>query len=114
MKFEQTWSVLHLGYEVKNWLWDTMLASHVLDNRQGISGLKFQVFVRFGAVDYSSEINEYLTSKDKKSGNTVNRIDELIKTEGGRRKLLVYNGMDSIFEYKLAMRQMAELEYNKI
>ena len=60
-------------------------------------------------VDYASWISPYLEAKDKKNGNAVNHIDELVATEEGRRKLLTYCGMDAIFEYKLAMLQMKQL-----
>jgi uracil-DNA glycosylase family 4 len=106
MKFEHTWSHNILNCEVKNWIWDTMLATHVIDNRYGVTGLKFQAYVQFGVIEYDSGVSEYLKGKDKKNANAVNRIDELIKSEAGRNKLLTYCGMDSLFEYRLAMQQM--------
>lgn len=109
MKFEHTWSQNVLGVEVKNWLWDTMLASHVLDNRPKITGLKFQAYVQFGVIDYSSDILPFLRSKDSKNANSVNQIEDLIKTRSGMNKLLTYCGMDSIFEFRLAMKQMEKL-----
>jgi DNA polymerase len=109
MKFEHAWSYNMLGVEVKNWVFDTMLASHVLDNRPDICGLKLQVFLNFGVTDYDSEIAPYLSSVDKQNGNAVNRIDELVKTEAGKRKLLIYNGMDSLFEFRLAQLQMKRI-----
>ena len=51
MKFEETWSRVRLRQPVKNWIWDTMLAAHLLDNRTGITSLKFQTFVAFGVAD---------------------------------------------------------------
>lgn len=111
MKFEDTWSRVLLNCEVKNWLWDTMLATHVLDNRPDITGLKFQVYVNFGLADYSSGVSEYLKSVDSKDGNAVNKISELIKTGSGRHRALVYCGMDSLFEYRLALMQMKALGF---
>jgi len=109
MAFEDTWTYYMMDTTVRNWLWDPMIATHVLDNRSDICGLKFQVFVRFGLPDYSSNVSDYLKSKDSKNGNSVNRILELIRTEKGRRDLLVYNGLDSLFERKLAIKQMKAL-----
>jgi DNA polymerase len=109
IKFEDTWSFNILGYRPNNWIWDTMLASHVLDNRPGICGLKFQSFVRFGVLGYDDEVSPFLKATDNKNGNAVNRITDLIKTEAGRRKLLIYCGIDSLLEYRLAMAQMKEM-----
>jgi hypothetical protein len=105
ISFEETWSVVRLKQSVENWEWDTMLASHTLDNRDGVTGLKFQTYVQFGVVDYSSEIDPYLKPADKKNGNAINRIFDLLKLPGGEDKLLLYNGLDVIYTYRLAMIQ---------
>ena len=105
MKFEHAWSLVRLRVEVLNWIWDTMLASHVYDNRPGITGLKYQTYVQFGIMDYSSEVAPYLQAVDNTNGNGLNRILELVEKPGGKHKLLTYCGMDSIFEYRLAMKQ---------
>ena len=108
MKFEDTWTKVRLRATVKNWLWDTMLATHLLDNRPGVTGLKFQTYVQFGIVDYASEISPYLESNNK-NANALNRIFELLELPGGREKLLRYGGLDAIFEYRLAMLQRNEI-----
>jgi len=108
MKYEMTWTETILGYSVKNWEWDSMQAAHILDNRGGVTGLKFQVYVNFGISDYSSEIKPYLES-EKKNANVKNRIEELITTESGKQKLLLYGGLDSLYEYKLAIKQRKEI-----
>lgn len=109
MKYEDTWSRNFFNCEVANWLWDPMLAAHVIDNRPDITGLKFQAYVNFGLADYDSEVAPFLKARDAKNANAINRIDELIKNESGRRKLLTYCGIDSLMEYRLAMKQMEEL-----
>ena len=111
MKFEHTWSVVRLNTEVVNWHFDTMLASHTLDNREGVTGLKFQTYVQFGIVDYDSEINPYLRAEDEKNGNSINRIMELVEQPGGSEKLLRYCAMDSIYEYRLAKLQTSIIKY---
>lgn len=105
MKFEESWSLVRLGTRVKGWEWDSMVAAHLLDNRTGITSLKFQVFVNFGIPDYDSEVSKYLMAKDPKNGNSMNTIKDLISTKSGERKLLKYCGLDSIYEYRLAEKQ---------
>ena len=108
MKFEDTWENVINGITVNNWVWDTMQAGHVLDNRPGITGLKFQAYVNFGVVDYDSEIEKYLHG-DPKNANSVNKIMELVSTEEGLRKVMTYCGLDALFEYKLAIKQMEQM-----
>jgi uracil-DNA glycosylase len=110
LKYEHTWSRVILKAKVRGWLWDTMLAAHVLDNRRGSNGLKFLVYTNFGVIDYTNKIDGYLESEDKKNANSVNRIRELIKTEQGKQDLLTYCGLDTIYEYHLARIQMKQLK----
>lgn len=98
MKFEHRWSKSQVGVSVRNWYWDTMLAAHVLDNRKGVTGLKHQAFVKFGINSYNDHIEFLLKSKNGR----YNRIHEIDIYD-----LLIYNGMDSLLEYKLAKRQMS-------
>lgn len=109
MKFEHAWSKSKLGIEVTPWVWDTMIASHVLDNRSGICGLKFQAYVRFGIVDYSSDIAPFFQSIEDSNANSRNKIFDLLKKPGGKKKLLTYCGYDSIYEYRLAEIQRMNL-----
>jgi len=110
MKFEHTWSLVKLKTEVKNWQYDSMLASHLLDNRQSITSLKFQAFVLLGADDYSSEIEPYLKSGSK-NGNAFNRIEELIETAEGKRRLLTYCALDSIYEFRISQIQQKIMDF---
>jgi uracil-DNA glycosylase family 4 len=109
MKFEHVWTKVRLGVEVKGWYWDTMVCAHVIDNRPGITSLKFQTYVVFGIVDYDSEISPYLKAKDEKSGNSINNIMELLTIPEKKEKLLRYNGFDSINEYRLAEWQINQM-----
>lgn len=108
MKFEQKWTKDRLRTDIENWQWDSMIAAHILDNRSGVTGLKFQTYVRFGVVDYASEITPYLRGKD---GTGFNKVMELVETTEGREKLLQYCALDSHYEYLLAQLQMKELGY---
>lgn len=110
MKYEHIWSQVRLKTQVKGWDFDTMLAGHVLDNRPRISGLKFQTYINFGIIDYSSKVDKYLHAGD--SGNDKNKIEELVSTEEGLNDLLTYNAYDSIYELRLANMQIQEMNYN--
>lgn len=103
LKFEERWTRKHLGITVKNWGWDTMLAAHALDSRKGITGLKFQAFVRLGLEDYSVRIKPFLESAEKR-GNSKNTI-----RKANLDDLLVYNCLDSLVEYKIAQLQRKEM-----
>ena len=52
MKFDDRWSRRVLGTPVRNWLWCSMQAAHVLDNRRGICGLKFQAAYPTSVVEH--------------------------------------------------------------
>lgn len=102
MKFEHQWSRNVLGVNVRGWVLDTMIASHIIDNRSGVTGLKFQAYANFGIGDYSSHISKYLQSDN---GEGFNRIEEADQEE-----LFKYCGMDALLQYKLAKRQIAKKE----
>ena len=103
--YEETWSKEIIGTNVNNWKWCSMNNAHILDNRPGITGLKFQTYVNFGVADYDSNINPYLISDPKLGANAFNSIQKLL-TEGKGDELLKYNALDSLFGYKLTKRQM--------
>lgn len=105
LKFEHTWTYNILGYEVKNWAWDTMLATHILDNRPDISGLKFQTYVNFGVAGYDEEVEPYLKGEDKKNSNSINKLLSIPIGSDLWKKVLIYCGEDSLFTYKLASKQ---------
>jgi uracil-DNA glycosylase family 4 len=100
LKFEERWTRTILGHSVKNWKWDTMIAAHVLNNVPGITSIKFQSFVLLGTLPYDDHIKSFLKASDK-SVSKLNRIHEL-----DLKDLLLYNGLDSLLEYKVGMKQM--------
>ena len=63
MKFEDRWTRRMLGHGIRNLVWDTMQAAHVLDNRPEITSVKFQAFVRLGVARYDQRIKPYLESR---------------------------------------------------
>lgn len=102
MKFENRWSQAN-GFKVGNWLWDTMLQSHTIDQRRGITSIKFQAFIRLGQEDYDSHLKPMLQSQIK-GGNEVNQVSAI-----DAHQLLLYCGLDSYLEYEVAKRQMVEM-----
>lgn len=99
IKFEERWTKAQLKTRVRNWWWDTMLAAHWMDNRAGITSIKFQAFVLLGTPSYDDSIKAFLKGKGA-SANSENRIKEAYLGD-----LLKYCGMDSLVEYQVAMKQ---------
>lgn len=106
MKYEETWSLVRLGTRVKGWMWDTMIATHILDNRSGITGLKFQTYVRFGIIDYSSHLDKWLVAVDDKNANSLNRLTEFVSSESNKKELMKYCALDTVHTYRLASLQL--------
>jgi DNA polymerase I-like protein with 3'-5' exonuclease and polymerase domains len=71
---------------------DTMLATHVIDERGGCTSLDFQNLVRFGLPKYNKKVKKYLEIKNKNDKkNTIHLCnpDDLIQ----------YSGLDSITSF---------------
>lgn len=102
IKFESRWIRKKTGIWVNNWQWDGMLGAHWEDNRRGITGLKFQSFVRLGFDSYNDAIEPYLKAKNS---NERNRIDEI-----DLKQLLVYCGFDSLLEHKICQMQRGKMK----
>ena len=105
LKHENRWTIFTFGHGVVNWLWDTMIGTHMLDNRPGgICSLKFQAYVNLGAEAYDDHINQFLRGKGEDGRINVAR-DEINLNE-----LLLYCGVDSYLEFLLARKQMRQLK----
>lgn len=102
MKFEDRHTRKEFGEEVKNWKWDVVTNAHILDNRKGVTGVKFQSFVLFGLPSYNDHLESYLRSE---GGNTPNRIHKIDMDE-----LCLYCGIDSLIEYKIYERQRSQFK----
>lgn len=102
MKFEDRWTRKMLGHGIRSWYWDTMLAAHILDNREGICSVKFQAFVLCGVKAYNEHIEPFLDSGKHKHLNRIKELDI--------KDLLLYGGMDSKVEYEVAKRQIKLME----
>lgn len=103
MKFEERWTRCKLKCRVRNWDVDTMLLSHVLDNRKDITSIKFQAFVKLGQEAYDDHIKPFLQSR-KRGGYEENRIKDC-----DLQDLLLYCAMDSLLEWKVAKQQKKEM-----
>jgi len=106
MKFEDRWTRYFLRHPVRNWYWDTMIAAHVLDNRDGITSVKFQAFVQCGVKCWDEHVDKYLESGKSKHLNRIRELD--------LRDLLRYCGMDSRTEWEVCKRQVRQMERQNI
>jgi uracil-DNA glycosylase family 4 len=97
LKFEDRWSFKLLNVQVNNWIHDTMVSAHIVDNRRGICSLSFQGFVNLGIGSYSNHISPLLYQKRSYAKNRIMDID--------LEQLLFYNGLDSYITYHLAVKQ---------
>ncbi len=104
MKFDGAWVHEKLGVPVAKWGWDSYLAAHILDNRDGITGLKFQTAVQFGIFNYDGDCAKFLKATDEEDeahgANGINRIDE-----APLEALLKYVAMDAVYTMRLSMIQ---------
>lgn len=97
MRFEHRWVWRHLGIQVRNWQWDTLLGAHWRDCQHGLCGLKFQAFVRLGVPDYASHLDALMKGIDSNSPNQLHRADP--------HDLMLYNGLDALYEVLVAKHQ---------
>lgn len=98
ISMENKWSKKILGVEIKKWHWDTMNFSHIQDNREKFTSLNFQVFRRWG-YKYGKDMDKY--KKESKDG--FNSMDSAPIVD-----LLTYNGLDSLFTFRLYKEQIKE------
>jgi hypothetical protein len=105
VKYEDTWSVICLGTEIKNPIWDTMQCMHMIDNRPDITSLKFSAYVTYGLAPYDAEMKQYLKADkalvEKHGANAINNIDK-----APIKPMLKYCSTDSLMSYRVAMWQM--------
>lgn len=78
-KFEYVWTKVKLGFEITPVYWDTMLASHIIDMREGITGLKMQGYLQFGDAGYEKVTKKLLgpVEKQKKGRKNTNALNWL-------------------------------------
>jgi len=93
-KFEEAWTRVLFRHPVNNWVWDTMLSKHILDERQEKKSLAFQVFENTG--------EEYKDMVDVKNFAS-NPLENQVK----------YSGLDSRFTILIASNHAKELKRRK-
>ena len=109
MMYEDLWTRERLGVQTQNWVLDTIQSAHILDQRPGITGLKFQTYVQSGLIDYSSHISEYLSTplnaaEAEMGANGFNRI-----SLAPPKQVMIYCGVDCIGTYRLALHHINKL-----
>lgn len=102
--FELSWSVNVAKAQLEGLFWDTRIASHIIDNRTGVVGLKFQAFQKWGIEEdvYNKQTDKYIKSDDKSKPNRI--------FEAPIDLLLEYNGKDSFYTYQLYLIQKDEIK----
>jgi uracil-DNA glycosylase family 4 len=110
IKFEHNWTKNRYGITINNWIWDSMLAAHQLDNRSRITNLKFQIYMNFGVLIKDEDVGKFIYEKDP-SGNGFNFVYDLLAESDGEERLLRHVALDAYWEYRLAKKQMKELDY---
>lgn len=103
-QFENLWSNEFIG-EVKGWYWDTMLTSHIIDNRSKFTNLDLQVYINFGERPYSDSVKKYLKSGKGTEFNTIEKAP--------LKDLLEYNAKDTLFTFELYEKQVEYLASSK-
>lgn len=96
IQMEDLWSKIILGIEPRGWIHDTMVFSHIEDEREGYTSLDFQTFVNWG-IEYGEEVSPF---KPFIEGTHFNRIHEC-----PLHKLLLYGGGDAFFTQQLFLKQ---------
>lgn len=114
LQFEDLWSRVILDVPVDGAEWCTMNNQHIIDNTEGITGLKWQAWERYGIVGYDDEFERYVSGvltqqerdagKKRASSHHFNRVHEM-PLEG----LLLYGGYDGIIESWLFDDQRQEI-----
>lgn len=97
LQYEERWTLAKLGCPVRNWHHDTMLAAHLLDNRPGVAGLKFQAFALLGWPSYDDHVHPYLVSPGSNEPNKVFECDVW--------DLCLYCGLDAVLEVLVFRKQ---------
>jgi uracil-DNA glycosylase family 4 len=102
LKMEDPWTRKIFGVQAQNWIFDSMVAAHVIDSRDKYTGLNFQLYLNFGIYPYDKFVKEYLTDSDKEGFNKVNHCN--------LEDLLEYGGLDSWGGYNLSYKLMVDLQ----
>jgi len=97
VKFEDIWSRNILGVVPEGWVWDSMIAAHILNEAPGTTRLKVQTFLNFGYIGYEEEVAPHMKGRGEFNINTLEEVDFPVL---GR-----YNALDSYFTNLLFKKQ---------
>ena len=100
IKFEDSWTRNILGVRPTNWLWDTMITAHLIDNRRKYTGLKFQSYIHFGIEPYDKGVSKFLKAASNSHHNNVDKAP--------LGELLYYNCLDTLLGWRLYEKQQEE------
>ena len=101
-KFELMHTKQNIKANINGKIWDTQLATHIINNKQGITSLKFQSYVNLGIIDYSNHLSKYLVGEGSSGLNQVEQAP--------RKELLKYNALDALYTYYLFEDQFGTFE----
>lgn len=109
MDFENSWTKERgSGKWINNWEWDTCLAAHCIDSHKP-TNQKFYVYVYLGILNYDNSVDKYLKANKKdvkrRGANAFNNIKKANLDD-----VLLYNGQDSLFCYKIFELQVTKLK----
>ena len=102
MGFENVWSRVRGGGASPNFVWDTMLAAHVLNNKSAVS-LKFLTYVNFGIAGFDHEIDRYIKAKSLPKEGSANDFNSM--RQAPQELLLTYNAKDALYTFLLYEKQ---------
>jgi len=69
------WTKVKLGFDIFPLYWDTMIAAHIIDMRDGVVGLKMQGYLQFGDAGYEKVTKKLLgpiKPTKRKNTNAIN------------------------------------------
>lgn len=110
LQFEKLWSKYIVGTDGNNWFWDTRIAAHLLNNVEGIYGLKTQSALSSGHYGYDDYMKPFLKPPKGQEINIVPQaqLEECLIYNGGDAKETLglyfhqnantYDGFDEAFE----------------
>ena len=102
IQFEDIWTSEVIGINLFNWIFDTSIAAHLIDNRSRFTGLKTQVYINFGIKPYDKEVDPFIKRSNQ---NGFNRVFDC-----PLHLLLKYNSLDSLFTYLLYFKHRKQLD----
>lgn len=112
--FERQWTATKLGVWPVNLKFDTMLMAHALDNRDvKWLSIKFLAPMLLGTELWNSAVDSYMEPAKEDSQNlggyAINKLER-----APQRQLLLYNGVDSLVEYRvfLVFNEFLQNYYN--